>query len=324
MSTHAGEGVANEHGDRHVEAFCLMLYGCEGCGYRETLWNTRDGVTPFTVGCRKCDGMMTHLPPWANDKRAPDHAPVYGDRVFVDLTPERDRAIKLEVFEKMWVSPVRPTVFEGMTKDAARTSYIETTHEDVYGVAAPEGVPDIRTIGQDIAWLGNIPKDSSVEEIGQLLIPPLCEGSQKQDLEANAEVLEADADSGSCELGEGDRPEAEEHLRTKLDEVLAKREDELLRKFGEQFASSAGEGMAETFGERKVVEVDVYDLGKEAIKGSLERKCELVEGKVHEVEIGDTIGVTDSIEVEGARTCRICECSEEDACDEGGMPCSWA
>ena len=45
----------------HKEAFCLMQYQCEKCGGLEYLWNSRDGVTPFMLGCIKCDGMMQHI-----------------------------------------------------------------------------------------------------------------------------------------------------------------------------------------------------------------------------------------------------------------------
>jgi len=34
---------------RHAEAFKLMIYACS-CGHRETIWNSRDGVTPAVAG----------------------------------------------------------------------------------------------------------------------------------------------------------------------------------------------------------------------------------------------------------------------------------
>jgi len=40
-------------GHRHVEAFCLMHYACD-CGHHEVIWNSRDGVTPFTAPCPSC------------------------------------------------------------------------------------------------------------------------------------------------------------------------------------------------------------------------------------------------------------------------------
>lgn len=69
------------------EAFCLMQYQCENCGNTETLWNSRDGVTPFIIGCAICDGQMQHIN-WGDDICQPDHFPECGDRVFIDMTPE--------------------------------------------------------------------------------------------------------------------------------------------------------------------------------------------------------------------------------------------
>jgi hypothetical protein len=53
---------------QHGEAFMLMTYLCEDCGTKEKLWNTRDGVTPFCIDCRKCNGDMNHTD-WNSDVR---------------------------------------------------------------------------------------------------------------------------------------------------------------------------------------------------------------------------------------------------------------
>lgn len=55
----------------HAEAFCLMWYGCK-CGHRERIWNSRDGVTPFGMGCPSCGGSMSHVD-WQKDILAPQH-----------------------------------------------------------------------------------------------------------------------------------------------------------------------------------------------------------------------------------------------------------
>jgi hypothetical protein len=72
---------------RHAEAFALMWYGCE-CGHRERIWNSRDGVTPFSMGCPSCGGDLRHVE-WNRDQRAENHQPHYGQRVWIDLTPEK-------------------------------------------------------------------------------------------------------------------------------------------------------------------------------------------------------------------------------------------
>lgn len=56
---------------QHKEAFALMWYTCdgrttpteqtlEGCGHRERIWNSRDGVTPFGTSCPSCNGSLLH------------------------------------------------------------------------------------------------------------------------------------------------------------------------------------------------------------------------------------------------------------------------
>ena len=82
----------------HVEAFSLMQYECQNCKTLETLWNSRDGVTPFIIQCLQCDGEMNHTN-FGSDKCVPDFFPLPGMRVFVDF-PEHFR----EVFKKRQIS----------------------------------------------------------------------------------------------------------------------------------------------------------------------------------------------------------------------------
>lgn len=79
---------------KHAEAFCLMNYRCDECGHHEVLWNSRDGVTPFCIECRKCkDPMgMTHVD-FHLDRRLPFHVLMPGERYFADLTRERSREL---------------------------------------------------------------------------------------------------------------------------------------------------------------------------------------------------------------------------------------
>lgn len=68
------------------EAFCLMWYACE-CGHRERIWNSRDGITPFSIGCPSCGELMRHVD-WRKDRSAPDHEPWPYQRYFRDGTPD--------------------------------------------------------------------------------------------------------------------------------------------------------------------------------------------------------------------------------------------
>ena len=72
---------------KHREAFCLMLYRSKDGSEEETLWNSRDGVTPFGIESRTTGNMLYH-DEWNKDKATPDFQPPSGMRVFVDSTEE--------------------------------------------------------------------------------------------------------------------------------------------------------------------------------------------------------------------------------------------
>lgn len=96
----------------HKEAFMLMRYQCcgtyiggmtvnqppmarsPGCGHREVIWNSRDGVTPFCMTCPSCGGDLQHVN-WGADIYAPEHKPNYGQGVWRDGTAdEAERIIR--------------------------------------------------------------------------------------------------------------------------------------------------------------------------------------------------------------------------------------
>lgn len=91
MNTKAGPKPKPEAviaGHSHTEAFCLMLYECEYCGFWEILYNTRDGATPFVISCRICGKEQSHAA-FFLDKFISYFKPYKGMRVFVDLTKEK-------------------------------------------------------------------------------------------------------------------------------------------------------------------------------------------------------------------------------------------
>jgi len=75
---------------KHKEAFCLMQYQCETCKMIEVVWNSRDGVSPFSIPCCKkkngyqCTGVMSHVN-WHQDRRLKHIRMKDGQRYFVDL-----------------------------------------------------------------------------------------------------------------------------------------------------------------------------------------------------------------------------------------------
>lgn len=76
---------------KHAEAFCLMRYESEDKTIVEWLWNSRDGVTPFCIGARDGKTELRHT--MRHMECRPDHKPQIGDRIFIDLTKDRARAI---------------------------------------------------------------------------------------------------------------------------------------------------------------------------------------------------------------------------------------
>lgn len=81
-----------ELGHQHKEAFLLMKYRCKDCGHQELIWNSRDGVTPFSTSCPSCGNIMSHTN-FLGDTYAPNHKPHHGQRVWINMTLARARTI---------------------------------------------------------------------------------------------------------------------------------------------------------------------------------------------------------------------------------------
>ena len=84
--------TATKHGHVHGEAFMLMTYACE-CGHRETIWNSRDGVTPFAANCPSCGKPSLRHVDWQRDVYAPDHKLHKRQRFWRDGTGDEAEAI---------------------------------------------------------------------------------------------------------------------------------------------------------------------------------------------------------------------------------------
>lgn len=73
-------------------AYCLMIYKCSHCKHMEILWNSRDGVTPFTVDCRCCKELSMQHILWNEDTLVGEsYAPLENMRIFINLTKEKIR-----------------------------------------------------------------------------------------------------------------------------------------------------------------------------------------------------------------------------------------
>lgn len=85
---------------KYSTAYCLMAYQCSE-GHKEIIWNSRDGVTPFIIRCRKCTNNSQHVE-WENDTYVPDHKPKKGDRVFIDLIVKNATKYRHAYVKKWW------------------------------------------------------------------------------------------------------------------------------------------------------------------------------------------------------------------------------
>jgi hypothetical protein len=87
----------------HAEAFCHMRYRADDESEELSVWNSRDGVTPFVIGLPS-GKPATHVD-WRDDRRDPAYVPMVGDWIFVDLTPERARELAGAQAERYWADP---------------------------------------------------------------------------------------------------------------------------------------------------------------------------------------------------------------------------
>lgn len=122
---------------QHAEAFKLMMYQCEECRERERIWNSRDGVTPYIIGCRKCGGEASHVN-WERDIYMPGYRPQKGERVFRDGIVDMARDIMRRRVEE------HPEFLNGRDPE----EIIERSATDTEGQFAP-GWPALVE-----AWIG--------------------------------------------------------------------------------------------------------------------------------------------------------------------------
>lgn len=111
----------------HKEAFCVMTYRCKSCGHEERVWNSRDGITPFCIGCPRCGKPEHYHEDWFNDRFDPMHRMfmVKGERMFVNMTKERARNYA--------VKNVDSAIESGRLPKSRRNDVIRTATASYYG-----------------------------------------------------------------------------------------------------------------------------------------------------------------------------------------------
>ncbi len=114
----------------HAEAFCLMQYECQTCRTIETLWNSRDGVTPFIIACKTlCGGEMHHLN-FGADLCVPDFYPEPGRRVFIDFPDHFREVFKKRQIRNQWDAKNHPMKERWKTRAEALGALMEDDTPD--------------------------------------------------------------------------------------------------------------------------------------------------------------------------------------------------
>jgi len=111
----------------HAEAFMLMTYASKDGKTRIRIWNSRDGITPFTCSHPVTGVELSHAD-WNLDKYLPDHKPAPGDFIFTKLTPEKARPLAQQMVEKHWDRgeyPLRDASFAKDGKEAAVAHFVK-------------------------------------------------------------------------------------------------------------------------------------------------------------------------------------------------------
>ncbi len=91
---------AIEAGHSHPEAFCHMQYfgqRKDGTNVSVSIWNSRDGVTPFGL---MHDGADLQHVNWGEDRFDPGHKPKKGDLIWMSYDEKSAKACMESAFDK--------------------------------------------------------------------------------------------------------------------------------------------------------------------------------------------------------------------------------
>lgn len=141
-SAKPGSYGGRQRGQQHGEGYCLMEYRSKDGAHSELIWNSRDGVTPFIVHSQDGQIEMMHVN-WQNDKYLPNYKPKAGERIFVDLTPEKAREYAARRVDQYWDHEEYPLSARFDNREAA----IEAFAGDML---SQPGQPDLLTITPEL------------------------------------------------------------------------------------------------------------------------------------------------------------------------------
>lgn len=104
---------------KHAEAFCHMQYASKDPHKKIiiTIWNSRDGVTPFVMFSKEFGVELQHVN-WQHDRYDPSYTPKKGDLIWRDYTEE-----EAEQVGKDWYQEIRSQYGEvkDLTEDGLKS-----------------------------------------------------------------------------------------------------------------------------------------------------------------------------------------------------------
>lgn len=127
----------------HRESYCLMPYANRQ-GKVEWLWNSRDGVTPFTI-----DEDMFHVQ-WNLDVFCPFFVPPIGMRIFADLTHAKAMEYARKRVARYWNDGSYPFSEHPSFKNMGQE---EAARHIAASMMVPKGQPDIVVVDETLQAL---------------------------------------------------------------------------------------------------------------------------------------------------------------------------
>lgn len=120
------EPIGLRNSPPHPEGFKLMLYASSDGRVRETVWNSRAGVTPFMIASRDGEVRLEHVM-WGKDLHARWHVPNIGDRVFVDRNHNNALIDATAYVDRNWKESLSG---EFPTREAAIACFTDQAEKD--------------------------------------------------------------------------------------------------------------------------------------------------------------------------------------------------
>jgi hypothetical protein len=113
---------------KNNDAYKIMYYQCENemCKRLERIWNSRNAVSPFTVGCPICGSTMSHVF-WNEDVFNQNYVPLKGQRYFADYTRER-----AEKVAKAYIDRFQKTEY-ALPEVEVENAFYQKMHELMHG-----------------------------------------------------------------------------------------------------------------------------------------------------------------------------------------------